>query len=268
MAVILMVLGIAAGLFLRGRHFAAGCVLSLCLIKYNLFLTLPLLICGKRLWKLGGGVLAGGAALLALSFAAGGWSWPSKYLAELRLPVTTPSYAGMPNLHGLFGRQGILVEIAAACLTLAVVWLVVRGGDVARGFAAMLAGGLLVSYHAFPGDDAILIPVSLYLLGRAPDLPGKLAGILLLCPLTYLPFAMSNPPFPPAAPMLLPLAAMAGRRVQADLQRFFHRGDAETQRKTEKNREKQKSKLESAEGAEVSVEASGSVDSPNRPGRT
>ena len=45
----IVMLGLAAALalFFRGHHFAAGCVFSLCLIKYNLFLPMPLLIIGK-----------------------------------------------------------------------------------------------------------------------------------------------------------------------------------------------------------------------------
>ena len=38
----------------RGRPFAAGCVFSLCCLKYHLFLTLPLLILARRMWKFAG----------------------------------------------------------------------------------------------------------------------------------------------------------------------------------------------------------------------
>jgi hypothetical protein len=214
-ALILMVLAVSMALFFRGRHFAAGCVLSLCLIKYNLFLPLPFLIAGKRLWRLGGGVLAGGAVLLAVSFAIGGWSWPWQYAAELRMPNTTPSYAGMPNFHGLFSwSHGIFLEAAASSLALIAVWLVSRGADAMRGIAAMLAAGLLVSYHAFFGDAAMTIPVGLYLLGQVSSGPGRLVGMVLLCPLVYLPFAMSHPPAPPSAVLLLPLLVMTAEAIR------------------------------------------------------
>lgn len=215
-AIVLMVLAVSLALFFRGRHFAAGCVLSLCLIKYNLFLPLPLLIAGKRLWRLGGGILAGGAVLLGISFAVSGWSWPLQYAAMLRAPNTTPSYAAMPNLHGLLsGLHGIFPEAAATCAVLIAVWLVIRGGENDRAVAAMLAGGLLVSYHAFFGDEAILIPVGLYLLGQARGTPGKLVGIVMLCPLTYIPFRIPNPPIPPSAVLLLPLLVMLVEEIRA-----------------------------------------------------
>jgi hypothetical protein len=214
-ALMLMVLAVSVALFYDGRHFAAGCILSFCLIKYSLFLPLPFLIAGKRLWRLGGGILAGGAVLLAISFAGAGWSWPWAYIAMLRLPATTPAYNGMPNLHGLFSPwHSIAMEAAGTGVTLAGVWLVIRGREMSGSIAAMVAGGLLVSYHAFLGDAAMMIPVGLYLIGPLSSTAGRLVGIVLLCPLCYLPFAMSNPPFPPAALFLLPLVVMAAEEMR------------------------------------------------------
>lgn len=206
--VILVVAAASLALLLRGRRFAAGCLMSLCLIKYNLFFPLPIFIAGRRQWRFGAGVLAGGMALLVLSFAVAGWSWPAQYLAELRMPTTTPNYSGIPNLHGWLGRShNAWIEAVATGLVLATVWLVVRRGDDLRAFAAMLAGGLLVSYHAFFGDAAMLIPVCLCLLAARSGL-GAVAGIALLWPVAYLPFSMPNPPIPPSITLLVPLAVM------------------------------------------------------------
>jgi len=49
---ILLVFGISIALFSGGWRFAAGCVFSLCCIKYNLFMALPPLILARRLWSL------------------------------------------------------------------------------------------------------------------------------------------------------------------------------------------------------------------------
>jgi len=213
--VIMLALAVSMALFFRGRHFAAGCVFSLCLIKYNLFLPIPLLIAGKRLWKFGGGVAAGVGALVAMSFAVGGWSWPWRYAAMLRLPGTTPSYSGMPNLHGVFSGlpHGGLWEAAGTCATLAAVWLVIRRGEIAAAVSAALAGGLAVSYHAFFADASILAPACLLLLSRASGLPLRLAATLLLCPIAYLPFWMDSR-FPPALLLSLPLLAMAAEQIR------------------------------------------------------
>jgi hypothetical protein len=213
---VMMVLTISLALLFSGRHFWAGCVFSLCLIKFNLFLPVPLLIMGKRLWRFGGGMLAGGAVLMALSFAVGGWSWPLQYAALLRLPTTTPSYDGMPNLHGLFSNwpHSMLLEAGGACLVMAAAWLVMRGGEIRHAIAAMLVSGLLISHHAFFQDAFILAPASLCMMQGGTNLVYRLVGILLLSPLAYLAFLVPVSPFPPAAVFLLPLAVMAAGEIR------------------------------------------------------
>ena len=219
LAVVMLALAVSLALLFRGRRFAAGCVFSLCLIKYNLFFSIPLLIFGKRLWRFGGGMVAGGAALLAMSFAVGGWSWPWRYAALLRLPATTPSYDGMPNLHGLLSGlpHSVLLEPAVTCAVIVAAWLVIRAADITTAISATLATGLLVSFHAFFGDALILAPACLLLLSRAPSAPLKLVAIFLLCPLAYLPFSLPAPPFPPSAVMLLPLLAVGAEQVRASV---------------------------------------------------
>jgi hypothetical protein len=54
-----------------GADFAAGLVLALCAQKFHLLVFLPVLIVAARRWRLGAGLVAGSAVLLALSFAAG-----------------------------------------------------------------------------------------------------------------------------------------------------------------------------------------------------
>jgi hypothetical protein len=219
LAVVILALAVSLALLFRDRRFAAGCVFSLCLIKYNLFLSIPLLIFGKRLWRFGGGVVSGGAALLAMSFAVGGWSWPWRYTAMLRLPATTPSYDGMPNLHGLLSGlpHSVFLEPVVTCVVIVAAWLVIRRGDITTSISATLVTGLLVSYHAFFGDALILAPACLLLLGRAPSARLRLVAIFLLCPLAYLPFLLPAPPFPPSAVVLLPLLAVAAEQVRASV---------------------------------------------------
>jgi hypothetical protein len=215
--VLMPVLAVSLALLFRGKHFAAGCVLSLCLIKYNLFLPIPLLIVGKRLWRFGGGMVAGGAALMAISFAVAGWSWPWQYVAVLHLPVTTPRYAGMPNLHGLFSSlpPSIWLEAVGTCAVLVATWLVIRSGDIARAVSATLISGLLISYHAFFGDALILVPACLLLLSAAPSVPLRLAAWFLLCPVAHLPFVLPGSPYPPPVVLLLPLLVMVTEAILA-----------------------------------------------------
>ena len=214
-AVVVAALALSMALLFRGWRFAAGCVFSLCLIKYNLFLSIPLLILGKRLWKFGGGLVSGGLALLALSFAVEGWSWPWRYVAMLRLPVATPSWNGMPNLHGLVAGlpHRDLLEAAGVCMTLAAAWLVIRRGEIPAAIGATLAAGLAISHHAFFADSIVLVPACLLLLSRPSGAPLRIAASLLLSPIAYLPFSM-NPPFPPALLLSLPLLAMVAEAVR------------------------------------------------------
>ena len=216
LAVLLPVLAISLALLFRGWRFAAGCVFSLCLIKYNLFLALPLLIVGKRLWRFAGGVVAGGAVLAAMSFAVDGWSWPWRYLAVLRFPATTPRYAQIPNIHGLLSGlpPNVWLESAVTCVVLLAAWLVIRSGDMARAISAMLISGLLISYHAFFGDALMLVPACLLLLNAAPSVPLRLAACFLLCPVAHLLFVLPAP-FPPPLVVLLPLLVMVAEAIRA-----------------------------------------------------
>jgi hypothetical protein len=205
---ILLVFGISIALFSGGWRFAAGCVFSLCCIKYNLFMALPLLILARRLWRFGTGLAVGGAALLAVSFAVGGRYWPWQYAAML--PSTASKYAGMPNLHGMFAflPSSLLAESVGTGIVILIAWFVIRGGNLKRSISATLIASLFISYHAYLQDAMILIPAALLLLfDEVSSVPLKTAAIFLLCPLSYLPF-ISITPFPYAIMLLLPLLVM------------------------------------------------------------
>ena len=205
---ILLVFGISIALFSGGWRFAAGCVFSLCSIKYNLFMALPLLIITRQLWRFGAGLVAGGGALLAVSFAVGGRYWPWQYAAML--PSTTSKWAGMPNLHGMFAflPSSLLPEVVGTGMVILITWFVIRGGSLNRSIAATLIASLSISYHAYLQDASILIPAALLLLfDEVSSVPLKTAAIFLLCPLSYLPF-ISITPYPYAIVLLLPLLVM------------------------------------------------------------
>ena len=208
---VLAVLAASMALFFGGRHFAAGCLIALCSIKFHLFLTLPLFILTRRLWRFGAGTVTGGAILLAVSFAVQGWRWPADYVGMLRLPTSTPSYSLMPNLNGLLSGQphGLVATTVAAFLVLAAAGLVMWRGRITVAIAAMLVSGLLLSYHAFIADAVLLVPAGLLLLRDKSALAHRAVGLILLSPLAFLGFRLENPPYPPAAVVLLPLVVMA-----------------------------------------------------------
>ncbi len=214
---VLAALAVSLALFFRGRHFAAGCVIALCSIKFHLFITLPLLIFTRRLWRFGAGSVAGGAVLVAASFAVQGWRWPLDYVRMLQLPTSTPSYGLMPNLNGLLADypHSPVLMAAMVCLVLVAATLVMWRGKITVAIAAALLSGLLLSYHAFIADAVLLIPAGLLLMRDKSSRVQRTAGVLVMSPLAFLGFRLQHPPYPPAALVLLPLLALAVAAIPA-----------------------------------------------------
>jgi hypothetical protein len=186
----LILLWLAIVLRVRERRpFLAGLLLALCAFKFHIFLFLPLLIWRHRLWR---GFLAGAAGLVAMSFAAGGWDWPRQYAATLG--AVHPGGENMPNLHGLFEAwpHAGAWEMGAALLVGAGVLAVVRRTDLSGGLAAVLAGGLLVSHHAYLHDCALLLPALLIALPAARGW-GLVALAWLLAPGSALAVLKGHP---------------------------------------------------------------------------
>jgi hypothetical protein len=127
-------------------------VLSLCAIKFQFFLLVPLLIFGdfgprKGKWHTAAGFLLGLTALVAVSFLAAGRDWPGKYVATILSPVVSPSEKIMPNLHGFAANFPSLplLEAFLSVLVIGMAWWVVRRGSLESDVAAVLLGGLLLS---------------------------------------------------------------------------------------------------------------------------
>src|SRR6185437_4648306 len=97
-------------------------ILSLCLIKFHLFLLLPVLFLGRREWRLMSGFALGATSLLVVSFAAG-LTWPQSYIS-LNLPAVNEDSRLMPNLHGLSAHfpRPVFVEFFLSLAVIALVW--------------------------------------------------------------------------------------------------------------------------------------------------
>jgi hypothetical protein len=165
----------------------AGLALSLCAFKFHLFLLLPLALIRHRRWAVARGVALGALGLYILSAAAAGWDWPARYARVLANPVIHPCARIMPNLHGLLTGVGstdfeIALSVLVALAAAAVVW---RSGYL-EGIAAALAGGLLISYHAYVADAVILIPAVLIVAGSARGRALVYAAVLLASPVPWL----------------------------------------------------------------------------------
>ncbi len=184
--VLLPLVAIAVRYARRRSHTGLGVVCALLSVKYHLFFTLPVLLVRRRLWRTVAAGAAAGVVLMVWSFLQEGWRWPASYLSVLRLPTTTPPAVELPNLHGLFmGWSGAGAwEAVGSLVVLVAVWL--AGADRwNRSLAAVLIGGLLLSYHAFLADCTLLVPASLLLM-EDERLFYRAGGLLLAAPALYL----------------------------------------------------------------------------------
>jgi hypothetical protein len=168
----------------RGREFNAGLWFSLCSIKVHLFLLLPVLILTQKRWRLGAGLLSGGAALFAISYLPAGPGWPSKYAALLSSPVSNPWPEYMPNVHGLVAGlpHSSVWEIAGMLAVAFLTWIACRKGGFEYGLAAVLAGGVLVAPHAYIQDAAMAIPAVLITFPLAATAPRRYVHLFLASP--------------------------------------------------------------------------------------
>ncbi|MFB3826875.1 MAG: glycosyltransferase 87 family protein [Bryobacteraceae bacterium] len=183
-----LLLWLALALRFHGKHpAAAGALLALCAAKFHLFFGLPLLLLAQRRWRMTAGFAAAGAALAAVSFAVSGPHWPAQFLAAVTAPSINPGVKAMPNLNGLLAGAPAApaLEIALAALTLGLVWRAARRREFGLAMAAALAGGILVSHHAYPTDCALLIPAGLLVLDHARQAWLKWLLVVLLAPFAY-----------------------------------------------------------------------------------
>jgi hypothetical protein len=169
--IFLVLLAVGVGILLaeKNRDLAAGLVLSLCAIKFHLFLFLPVMLLLQKRWRILGGLAGGSFALLIASFLVQGWRWPLDLLAVLRKPELSPFVELMPNLHGLWYRLGVdslALELASSLCVALLVILASRNVDIGQGMSVVLVGGLLTSYHAYLYDPILLLLPLVFLPGR------------------------------------------------------------------------------------------------------
>jgi hypothetical protein len=183
----------------------SGLILSLCFQKYHLFLLVPVWIIAQRRWAIGLGASLGGAALLGLSFAVGGWQWPLEYLRVLGRSEINPSTTMMPNIHGFLAsfNIGFGPEVAMALLVGLSVWYVCRRDSSENAMLAALLGSLLVSYHAYLSDMLLLIPVLAQVWHSGRTAPSRVFALGLICPLIPALFILGRSPWNLALPFCM-----------------------------------------------------------------
>jgi hypothetical protein len=183
---LLLWVAFAAWLCGRGKDFAAGLVLALCLAKPHLFLLLPAVVIARRMWNLAAGFAAGAVALLALSFAAAGTGWPADFLRTIRNPAVNPSLQRSSVLAAIHeALSGPLFWCIAAMLVIALALVVYRISlrrSLTVSLATALAAGPIVGLHVYRQDYLLVLPLILILIDgyRSKTTPaeGKIGNIL------------------------------------------------------------------------------------------
>ena len=175
----------AAFLLKRGRPFAAGVCFAWCAAKPHLLVLLPLLLIARNMRRTAAGLATGAAAVIAVSFAAGGLSWPARFLHAIANPLIDPTPFELHNIRGLV--HGWWPAEAVLGLTIGVaVWIVCRRAPFEIGLAAVLAGSLLVCHHLTASDWCMLLPVGLIVGFHGATLAVRAAAVFLITPLVTL----------------------------------------------------------------------------------
>jgi hypothetical protein len=200
----------------RGRDGLAGAVWSLVLVKFHLWLFLPVALAARRRWGMLRGFACGGLALAGVSIALGGLRGAENYVRLItnnKLERLSPTPENMWNLQGIAAnfRAGHAVFFAvagAAVLLLAAAAL--RGAPLWRTVAAACTAGLLLVPHVYGYDaTALLLPLWLTM-SEASAHWTRAAAALFAAPLTPLATLLGKPfAAIPALLLLLWLAALA-----------------------------------------------------------
>jgi Glycosyltransferase family 87 len=202
---LLAILGGSILLTRRKMEFLAGLVLSLCAIKFHLFLFIPLLLLVKRRWRILGGAASGTALLAGLGVLVNGVDSSWRYVAVLRDPWINPSAIGMPNLHGLVAvlhGDARLEMLFAGGVLLAFLWIARRAENYELLLAASLVCGLLVSFHSGVADDVVLFPAFVMVAGVTASEALRASAALILTPIPYF-MALAGAPYSAFLPIAL-----------------------------------------------------------------
>lgn len=219
---LLAILGASILLTRRTRDFAAGLVLSLCAIKFHLFLFLPLMFAMKKRWRTMGGLACGTALLTALGVLVAGADSIRGFVNILRDPWINASATVMPNIHGLVAvlHGGVALEVLLVALVFAAfVWIAWGTDNYELLLGASLVCGLLVSFHSELFDDVLLLPVFVAVAENCRSVPLRALSALILTPVPYF-MILAGAPYSAIFPLSLLLflgmfCAVRGHRAAA-----------------------------------------------------
>jgi Glycosyltransferase family 87 len=206
-SVVLLLLALGAFLLLeRKRDFASGVLVGLMLIKFHLFLLLPLAMLVQRRWRMLAGYTAAAAlqGVVAL-ITLGGLGGIMQYVNFLRMmQKSDPHPARQISVFGLalnfpLGIAGIAVVIA---LIAALVVYIARRGTDWQWFAAAMVGSMAVPPHVWEYDATALFLPAMFGIFATRDWGVRIPAMLIVCPFIYLT-KIVGPPYTAAASITL-----------------------------------------------------------------
>jgi hypothetical protein len=186
-------------LLARDRLQAAGAAWSLGLVKFHLWLLLPVVLAVKGEWKILRGFLGGAAALVAATLALGGREGAENYVRLLTnrgLERLSPTPENMLNLQAIavnLSAAGPAFTLAGTAVVLLLAALALRRAPRWRMVAAAMTAGLLLVPHVY-GYDAtmLLLPVWLTMFNAARPWSRRMC-MVSAAPLTPLATLLGKP---------------------------------------------------------------------------
>ncbi len=200
----------------RGRSFWSGVVLGLGLIKFHLFLLVPLVVLFQRRYRMLVGFIATGV-VAGLSFVVlAGFEGVTRYatlLSSGELKWLSPAPQLMINLRGVtanLGGNSTLFWVILVGLVVGLVVIASRGAPFWRWLSAAITGSVLVAPHGYAYDAAILLLPIWMLLFISRSRLSRVTALLLATPLPFFTL-MAGPPWSvlPALLVIMLLFALA-----------------------------------------------------------
>lgn len=156
---VLLVLVLTLELLVTGRDLAAGGVLALALVKWNLVALVPVLLLAHRRWRFLAGFLAVAGLEAAFGVSLIGWAGLQDYMAALRGDYADYLSPGMPSARGLLllaGAPSSAAVVTAAAGIVMTAWAL-RRLKFPLAFSAAVSASVILTYHTMVYDLLFLI---------------------------------------------------------------------------------------------------------------
>jgi Glycosyltransferase family 87 len=218
--VLLMIAAGACWLLSRKGEFSAGALLALGLFRFQLVLPIAVLMFIWKRWRFVVGFSISSVLMLALSGAVGGFQQLNVYTmrllslggvagSEAGYAISTGQLRRMVSLRALFANLvagGRLAQILTLVLSFVLlIWAGRQGRRLSARlqFAFAVGVSVLVSYHLFVYDLALLLISMSAVLELALKTDSRNAQVAALIPLIAVPLGVLWRPFLLALPLLV-----------------------------------------------------------------